>query len=995
MNLSELQRSLWHPRVQVRALLAMSAAMLLSVMTIADSPIASSSFDGAEDPLSENGSWVSLTAFSPYGTQIQKNNGAMADKLSPLNHAGSRSTSAVPPDQYSEIVVGHIATTSNNVGPLVRIQTSGPGTDSNYLWWASIGGGGNFLYRLDAGVPDPNRGTTYTANTLIATSPVVDGDRLRLIARGPVLYGLKNGVRDFIYNTGPDSTRYVSGSSGILVYADSAVTNAVISSWSTGPAPVSSGTWTSTNFAGNENPLDEGDRWYPLPHYHGFKKAGGLASGIDPNHNLSGVWSIAPPQAQYSEVTLGTVSSGGGGPVVRIDRTNAGQTGWLLFLYADSPSSSGIYKMTPDGNFAAVQTFSPTIVAGDKWRLTADGNTLEVSKNGVSQFTYTTDGSYPSGDVGMEAYTQAFTFSGWEGGSTAGGTTVGVSSFNPASGPVGTAVTINGTAFTGATAVAFNGVAASFTITSDTAIQATVPPGATTGPITVTAPAGSATSATNFTVVSPPTITSFSPASGPAGTMVTINGTGFTGASAVAFNGLGASFTITSDTAIQATVPTRAATGPITVSAPSGTVTSASNFTVVNPLAITSFSPTSGPAGTAVTVNGSGFTGVTAVAFNGVAGSFTITSDTILQATVPTGAVTGPITVSAPSGTATSANSFTVINPPTISSFSPTSGPVGTTVTINGTNFTGATAVAFNRVAASFTVVSNTVIQATVPAGASTGPISVSAPAGTATSTSNFAVVNPPTITSFSPTSGPAGTTVTISGTSFTGATAVAFNGLSASFSVTSDTVIQSIVPAGAASGPVSVTTSGGTATSASNFTVTETLTLTKLGTGNGTVTSTSNPAGSSGINCGGTCSAVYGYGTLVTLTATPAVGSSFTAWAGCDSTSGATCTVTMNAARSVTATFTIQTFTLTVEKTSLLIGNGTVTSVSSPPSPGQINCGPTCWASFNYGTVVTLTAKPQLLSIFNGWSGCDSTSGATCTVTIGAARKVTANFLP
>jgi hypothetical protein len=59
------------------------------------------------------------------------------------------------------------------------------------------------------------------------------------------------------------------------------------------------------------------------------------------------------------------------------------------------------------------------IVAGDRWRLTADGNTLEVFRNGVSQFTFTTDGSYPSGDVGMEALEllpPAFTFSAWEGG---------------------------------------------------------------------------------------------------------------------------------------------------------------------------------------------------------------------------------------------------------------------------------------------------------------------------------------------------------------------------------------------------------------------------------------------------------------------------------------------------------------------------------------------------------------------------------------------------
>src|SRR5438094_2116886 len=123
----------------------------------------------------------------------------------------------------------------------------------------------------------------------------------------------------------------------------------MIASWSSGAAPVSSGNWASSTFAGTEHPLDEGDRWYPLPGYAGFKKTGGFAIGRDSGHNASGVWSIAPPATQYSEVTLGAVASGGGGPIVRIDRSNPGQTGWLLFLYANEPQNSGIYKMTPDG----------------------------------------------------------------------------------------------------------------------------------------------------------------------------------------------------------------------------------------------------------------------------------------------------------------------------------------------------------------------------------------------------------------------------------------------------------------------------------------------------------------------------------------------------------------------------------------------------------------------------------------------------------------------
>jgi hypothetical protein len=163
---------------------------------------------------------------------------------------------------------------------------------------------------------------------------------------------------------------------------------------------------------------------------------------------------------------------------------------------------------------------------------------------------------------------------------------------------------------------------------------------------------------------------------------------------------------------------------------------------------------------------------------------------------------------------------------PVVAAFLPLSGPVGTSVTITGIGFEDssvATAVAFNGTAAqSFSVDSNTEITAVVPIGATTGPVSVTDSEGTGASLLGFIVTPspPPTIVLFDPSSGPAGTSVTITGTGYTGASSVAFDGASATFDVSSDLEITTTVPLGATTGPLSVITPGGTATSLTDYSV-------------------------------------------------------------------------------------------------------------------------------------------------------------------------------
>lgn len=326
-----------------------------------------------------------------------------------------------------------------------------------------------------------------------------------------------------------------------------------------------------------------------------------------------------------------------------------------------------------------------------------------------------------------------------------------IAGFTPNAREIGGAVTIRGSLFTGATAVSFNGTNQPvFTVVNDTTITTTVPAGTTTGTVAVTNPFGTGTSTAVFTIIPVPTVTSFNPATGTLGSTVTITGTGFTWATAVQFGGASATtFTINSNTSITATVPATAISGVVSVINPSGTGASSSVYTVIPAPTVSSFNPTTGPVGTSVVITGNDFQSITNVQFNGVNASYSVNSSTQITAIVPSGAATGLVAVINGSGTANSASSFVVTTPPVVNSFNPSSGGVGSSVVITGTNFTGATLVTFNgSPATTYTVNSSTQITAVVPASGSTGVISVTTPQGTASSSNSFTVFGDLIVTS-------------------------------------------------------------------------------------------------------------------------------------------------------------------------------------------------------------------------------------------------------
>ena len=410
-----------------------------------------------------------------------------------------------------------------------------------------------------------------------------------------------------------------------------------------------------------------------------------------------------------------------------------------------------------------------------------------------------------------------------------------VSSITPDNGIVtgGTAVTITGTLFTGATAVVFGTVSQPvFTVVDPTTITCVTPPGITYGPVfvNVTSPSGTSTDnpAAVFTYWRTPIVTSLVPATGPdtGGTpLVRVNGQGFTGATAVLFDGVpGTGLIFTSDIRVDAYPPAHApAVVHVQVVTPHGTstATSADEFTYTSDIpTITSLSPNEGPiaGGTTVTITGTNLDTATALTIDGinVFGSIIVDSPTQVRFTTPAHAI-GSVTVVLTNSGGSANASFLYYAPLTITSLTPDHGPSsgGTTVVVAGSGFTGATAVSFGITnGTSLHVTSDAQLEITSPVHAA-GATGVTVTNSRATSSpSTFTYEAPaPDITLLTPNEGLAagGTTVDILGSNIDSTTSVTVDGSSVSFIQIDSTHVRFTTPAHAV-GVVSIvlTTAGG-----------------------------------------------------------------------------------------------------------------------------------------------------------------------------------------
>ena len=344
-----------------------------------------------------------------------------------------------------------------------------------------------------------------------------------------------------------------------------------------------------------------------------------------------------------------------------------------------------------------------------------------------------------------------------------------------------------------------------------------------------------------FTYVPVPAVTSISPQNGATtgGATVTISGSDLNGATDVKFGTASASqFSVLSNSFISATAPPGTGTVDVTVTTTGGTTSTgdATEFRYIDvgsgPVKVAAIDPASGPAngGTSVAITGLGFAKDTTVKFGSAPASMvSCSSTTTCTAVSPPGSGTVDITVSTAAGTSTTSaiSQFTYHPVPSVTGIDTEQGPLegGTPIMITGSGFVAPLAVNFGSVPATdITITSDTRLTVnSPPSSPGTVDITVTTAGGTSGS-DQFTYRAAPGVASVTPSRGSiaGGNTITITGTGFTGATAVTFTPIhvfwwaygptpAASFTVNSDTKITAVTPPGTYTVDVTVTTPGGT----------------------------------------------------------------------------------------------------------------------------------------------------------------------------------------
>ena len=364
----------------------------------------------------------------------------------------------------------------------------------------------------------------------------------------------------------------------------------------------------------------------------------------------------------------------------------------------------------------------------------------------------------------------------------------------------------------------------------------------------------------SLTVIAGALLDPLSPATGPAGTDVTISGANFPASTVLVFKFDTTTITPKSgDTATRSsgifistiTIPTGATAGAHTITVTAGTGTAIATFTVTASASLDPLSPATGPAGTDVSISGASFPASTVLVFKfdtttvtpKSGDTATRSSGTFLSTiTIPASATAGAHTITVTAGTGTANATFTVTSSATLNPLDPTSGPVSQDVNISGTNGPPNTAITYKIDTTTLTpkTGSDVVVRGsgafyaiiTIPAGTATGAHSISVTMGTTTLTATFTVTGgtpTPTPTSKAiletiQTGNNVGATVAMAGAGFTASANVTIKWDSATLMTTKANTdgtisVNFVVPA-SKGGAHNIVVTDGTNSATANFTV-------------------------------------------------------------------------------------------------------------------------------------------------------------------------------
>jgi hypothetical protein len=398
-----------------------------------------------------------------------------------------------------------------------------------------------------------------------------------------------------------------------------------------------------------------------------------------------------------------------------------------------------------------------------------------------------------------------------------------VTSYDPRSGPIGSLVTIRGTGFSPRIKVIFGGtaIARPRTIT-DTELTVEVPRRAGDGSIVLRERGSDDVPVGTFELVADPDIARFAPPAGPAGTKVEIFGTGFRNGDQVLMNGRPLTIEVMSPTRIVAVIPPNASTDHLVVQRPNGpSAKSSRKFEIDMPApVITSLAPSMGPPGTVVRINGQHFGPHNRVFYGSRRLAVRASSPTWFEVVVPENArVSDYFHVRSRRGEARSPQRFEIEAPLVVTRVSPESVVVGERIEIYG-QFRDQDRVTLDGKPLQVIQIRPGQITAQVGPGATSGSLAVERGGARVAYPGRIEVLYPPVVRSFSPTSGDAGTVVTIAGEHFAADSAVYYGARRIQARNRRPTSIEVTIPGGAKNDKFKVRTRAGDAISPTEFRV-------------------------------------------------------------------------------------------------------------------------------------------------------------------------------